>query len=75
MKAIVITPENQDMLCIRYDLDAGAFPIGYIMVTEFGDEGDFRYIGVLHETTFNEKYVKGEAIQNGFFAVTKKEEA
>ncbi len=72
MKAIAITKANQHMLMIRYNSsDFDEFPPGYILVTWFGDNGDFKYRGVLSEANFNAKYVKGEALENGFFAVRK----
>lgn len=71
MKAIKITPTNQKMLATRYLLDLDAFPLEYVMVTEFGDNGDYRYEGVLTEVEFNEKFVKVAEIGNGFWDVVR----
>jgi len=73
MKAITITRDNQQMLATRYNLDVGAFPIGYIMVANWGDNGEYRYEGVLTEENFNAKYVRGQALENGFYSITKKD--
>lgn len=72
-KAINITKENQQQLMTRYGFpqdDTDAFPIGFVLVTWFGDNGDSRYEGVLTQENFNATYVKGEALQNGFYAIT-----
>lgn len=73
MKAVVITKENQEMLAARYGLGIDEFLIGYIMIANFGDNGELRYEGLLTEENFNLQFVKGEAIDNGFFAITRKD--
>lgn len=76
LKGIVITNDARLMLMSRYNVpieDVEQFPLGYIMVADFGDNGEFRYEGVLTETRFNELFVKGKALMNGFFEVGAKE--
>lgn len=73
MKGIMITSENQQELLLRYgEIDADIFPVGYIMVTDFGDNGEVRYQGVLNQAGFDAAYEKGVALLNGFFAVIPK---
>ena len=72
MKAVVITINNQQELMARYgSSDLEEFPIGYVLVAEFGDNGDPRLIGVLSEANFIAKYTTGEALKNGFYSVTR----
>ncbi|MET0786544.1 MAG: hypothetical protein ABWY25_07560 [Paenisporosarcina sp.] len=73
MKAVKITKENQVQLATRYgEDDLEQFPIGYIMIANWGDNGEYRYEGVLTEVNFSLKFVKGEALENGFFAISRK---
>lgn len=75
MKAIVITKQNQQFLMSRYSVnvfDTDLFPIGYIMVTDFGDNGDRPFEGVVTQEMFDSLYVRGEDLQNDFFAIIKK---
>ena len=75
MKAVVITKDNQQQLMARYGVDPNdtdQFPIGYIMITVFGDNGDERYEGVITQATFDEEYIKGTSLKNGFFAIDRK---
>lgn len=75
MKGIVITKQNQPLLMSRYGtniFDEEMFPIGYIMVTDFGDNGESRYDGVLSQELFDSMYVRGEDLRNDFFAIIRK---
>ena len=73
MKAVTITKENQSTLATRYGKsDLEEFPIGYIMVANFGDNGEYRYEGILTSAKFDATFVKGEALQNGFYAISRK---
>jgi len=75
MKGVVITESNQQSLLIRYgfpDSDLDMFPVGHIMITDFGDNGDSRYNGVLTQTQFDSVYTKGETLLNDFFEVLRK---
>ena len=73
LKAVTITQGNQLYLANRYrTMDLDEFPIGFIMVAAFGDNGEYRYDGVLTEAKFNEKFTKGRALENGFYSITRK---
>lgn len=75
MKGIVITQSNQQLLMSRYMVnvfDTDMFPIGYIMITDFGDNGERRYEGVITQELFDSLYVRGEDLKNDFFAIIKK---
>ena len=75
LKGIVITQSNQQILMSRYMVnvfDTDMFPIGYIMITMFGDNGESRYEGVITQELFDSMYVRGEDLKNDFFAVIKK---
>ncbi|MET0785201.1 MAG: hypothetical protein ABWY25_00645 [Paenisporosarcina sp.] len=75
MKGIVITQSNQQLLMSRYMVnvfDTDMFPIGYIMITDFGDNGERRYEGVITQELFDSLYVRGEDLKNDFFAIVKK---
>jgi hypothetical protein len=75
MKGIKITESNQQMLMARYNIphdDLEMFPIGYIMITDFGDNGEERYEGVLTQARFDQSFAEGEALSNGFFAINRK---
>ena len=73
MKGIIITAANQSMLLNRFTtaLDLEQLPIGYILVTDFGNDDTFE---VLTTAMFNANYevVPGEPLQNEFFAVDRK---
>jgi hypothetical protein len=72
IKAVEITLDNQQWLMARYNTsDLEEFPIGEVLVAEFGDNGDPRLIGVLTKANFTANYVVGEALQNGFYSVTR----
>lgn len=72
MKGIIITGENQTMLLNRFTTahDLEQLPIGYILVTDFGNDDTFE---VLTTTVFNTNYavVTGQDLLNDFFEVTK----
>jgi len=75
MKGVIITESNQQSLLIRYgfpDSDLDMFPVGHIMITDFGDNGDSRYNGVLTQTQFDSVYTKGEDLLNNFFEIHRK---
>lgn len=74
MKAVLITESNRDYLASRYNLDVEAFPVGYIMVAEWGDDGRFRYQGILTQEKFDELFVKGKTLANEFFEIHPKEQ-
>jgi hypothetical protein len=42
------------------------------MVTDFGDNGESRYDGVLSQELFDSMYVRGEDLRNDFFAIIRK---
>lgn len=71
-KAVKITKDNRTALATRYALDLDAFPIDYFLVTVFGDDGDYRYEGVLTEEKFNEKFAVVRYIENDFFDIVEK---
>jgi hypothetical protein len=69
-KAITITPANRDMLASRFtvykeDYD-DMLPLGYILVTDFGNDEKF---DVLTKLAFDYFFIVGEKIQNGFVEV------
>ena len=47
MKATLITRDNKDMLAQRYGVETEEFEIGYFLIAEFGDNGEFRHQGML----------------------------
>lgn len=72
VKAVEITLDNQESLMARYgSTEREEFPIGEVLVAEFGDNGDPRLIGVLTKANFTANYTVGEALKNGFYSVTK----
>lgn len=73
MKGILITKDNVDMLVGRYAIEAedkeDLLPIGYILVTDFGNDD---WYDVLSEGVFEANYEWGDAIGNEFKVVTRK---
>lgn len=76
MKAIKITADNRNMLAnqfnhpdrpIEVEDHNDMLPIGYWLVCDFGSEIDY---DLLTDGGFNEHYVLGEKINNGWYAVT-----
>jgi hypothetical protein len=71
MKAIKITTTNIDMLASRYTIDKldyeDRLPIGYILVTDFGNDDTF---DVLTQENFDVAFTMGLELANGFFEVT-----
>lgn len=75
MKGVVITESNQQSLMARYGVlpeDTDQFPVGFIMITMFGDNGEERYEGVVGEERFNKSFVRGQDLANDFFEVINK---
>ena len=75
MKGILITESNRAMLMARYNSsDPDEFPIGYILVANFGDNGmePERYEGLLTQAFFDQTFTRGEDLQNGYFAINRK---
>jgi len=72
-KAILITTSNQDKLASRYNLEKWEYderlPLGFYLVTDFGNEDIF---DVVNPTLFNETFVVGTALENGFVDVGRK---
>ena len=71
MKGIVITPQNQNTLLGSYTtaLDLEQLPIGYILVTDFGNEDTFE---TLTPEEFALAWTVGETLQNGYFDMVAK---
>lgn len=71
MKAITITAANQDMLVSRFGVNSieknALVPIGYILVTDFGNDETF---DVITPSLFAKVFVKVGDIDNGFIAIT-----
>lgn len=73
MKAIKITTSNQLMLCSRYQISYDEFPIGYWLVTTFGDNGEETlFEGLLDQVIFYELFTVDETLENDFISITKK---
>lgn len=72
MKGIVITAENQQMLVNKFTTgeDLEQFPIGYVLITDFGNEDTFE---TLTPELFAAKFTAGENLKNDFFDVIPKE--
>lgn len=73
MKCITITTRNRDLLANRFSiepLEVDTFlPLGYVLVTEFGNDETFELITAAQ---LDELFVIGEDIGNGFKAITRK---
>lgn len=72
MKAVLITRENRDYLASRYNQDVDSFPIGYIMLANWGDNGEYRHDGTLTQARFDELFTKGATLENDFFEAIRK---
>lgn len=73
-KGITITERNRPMLASRFVVDKldwpDMLPLGYILVTDFGNDEKF---DTLTETNFDKFFIKtNEKIQNGFFSIMPK---
>lgn len=70
MKAITITAANQDMLVSRFGLEQldrhRQLPIGYILVTDFGNDENF---DVISPALFAKLFKKTGDIKNGFISI------
>lgn len=69
MKAIIIASKKvQDMLASRYGiLDKDELlPIGYTLVTDFGNDETF---DVITQEKFDANFVKVADLENGFFSI------
>lgn len=70
VKAITITKENQSMLGQRFDVEPldypEALPIGYILVTDFGNDETFE---VLTAQKFGITFTITNDLDNGFVAI------
>jgi hypothetical protein len=72
MKAVIITEKNTDFLCTRFGIvDVGdQFPIGYILVTDFGNDETF---SVLSPVNFDLEFEQtGTTLLNDFFEIRAK---
>lgn len=74
MKAIRITLANRNMLATRFNVTDPheQLPIGYILVTDFGNDETF---SVLTPAKFEEKCHKGTWIRNGWMSCSLKDTA
>jgi hypothetical protein len=72
MKAILITRDNRNMLANRYGVEPDEFAIGYYLIAEFGDNGEFRHQGMLTSAELDRLFIRGEALDNGFFAIKRR---
>lgn len=70
-KAILVTKSNIEQLTNRFQQEGtGVMPaIGYYLVAQFGDDGDY---DMLSPAIFNEKFTKGETLRNGFFEAVRR---
>jgi hypothetical protein len=72
MKAITITRANQDMLVSRFNLEPidknRQLPVGYILVTEFGNDETF---DVITPSLFAKIFKKTGDIEHGFISIEK----
>jgi hypothetical protein len=72
MKAIKITAANQEMLMARYQSeDPEMFPIGYVLITHFGDNGDCMHDGVITQELFDQTFETTGNLENGFVAIVR----
>jgi hypothetical protein len=74
-KAVKITEANQQELIGRYGADMydlDQFPVGYWLVTDFGDNGEYRYDGVLLEADLDAKYTRTKTLLNGFIEIKRR---
>ena len=72
MKATLITLDNKDFLAQRYGVETEEFEVGYFLIAEFGDNGEFRHQGMLTGAELDAHFTRGEVLENGFFAITRK---
>lgn len=72
MKATLITWGNRDFLAGRYNVEIEEFEVGYFLIAEFGDNGEFRHQGMLTGDELDKHFTRGEVLENGFFAITRK---
>lgn len=67
MKAIRITKSTVDMLASRYNIESDELdermPVGYILVTDFGNDDNY---DLLTPEVFATKFSWGMGIANGF---------
>lgn len=71
MKAILITKENQNTLMghfARSDQE-DLFPIGYYLITDFGND---EYFDTITVEMFNQLFNNDGAIKNGWIAISRK---
>lgn len=70
MKACKITLDNIDMLAGRFQIDKDDYPVmlpvGYWLVTAFGDSSDY---DLVEDAKLDEEYTRGRELQNGFIEV------
>lgn len=68
LKAITITADNVNMLANRFAVEdvEDVLPLTFILVTEFGNDETF---DVLTKARFDELFLEGDAIDNGFHAI------
>lgn len=70
LKATKITRDNQKELASKFDIvdgeEADELPLGFWLVTEFGNEHSF---DVLTPTNFDLLFVIEQEIRNGFYAI------
>ena len=73
MKGIIITALNRPSLGQQYNIDPNDFddllPLTYILIADFGGSW---FEGVCTQLTFDEFFIKGDAIENEYFIVTRK---
>lgn len=71
MKGIVITPQNQNILLGSFTtaLDLEQLPVGYILVTDFGNEDTFE---TLSPEFFAANYTVGATLLHDYFDVVVK---
>jgi len=72
MKATLITTSNKSMLAQRYNTEVEEFEVGYYLIAEFGDNGEFRHQGMLTKDELDAHFTRGEVLDNGFFAIKRR---
>lgn len=74
MKGIVITDKNRDVLASRFmvepDDKTALLPLGYYLVTEFGNDETFQ---TLTEDAFDASFTKGEMLKDDWFDMVESE--
>jgi len=72
MKATLITSGNRSMLAQRYSTEVEEFEVGYFLIAEFGDNGEFRHQGMLTKDELDAHFTRGEVLDNGFFEIKRR---